>query len=187
LGPLGHPTEIKKIGCVIGVGGGVGIAEILPVLKAFKAAGNRVVAIIGARTKELLILENECRSFCDVLEIATNDGSYGKQGFVTDILRELLAQETVSLVYAVGPVPMMKKVAEVTRPSGTRTTVSLNPLMVDATGMCGVCRCRVAGKTVFGCVDGPEFNAHDVDFEALEKRLKSFVKEEKDLYGQKRS
>jgi ferredoxin--NADP+ reductase len=116
--------------------------------------------------------------------VATDDGTKGTKGFVTDLLQEQLRRETAQLVYAVGPVPMMKKVAEVTRLSRTKTIVSLNPLMVDATGMCGVCRCRVAGKTVFGCVDGPEFDAHEVDFGALEKRLKSFEKEEREqAYG----
>lgn len=178
MGPLGQPTHVEKFGRVICIGGGVGIAEMLPVARAMKAAGNQVTAIVGARNKGLLILEQELVGFCDEVLPATDDGSYGRRGFVTDILKDKLEEGGYAYVYAVGPVPMMKRVADMTRPSGMRTIVSLNPLMLDATGMCGVCRCRVAGKTVFGCVDGPEFNAHEVDFDELTKRLASFREEE---------
>jgi ferredoxin--NADP+ reductase len=181
LGPLGKATHIKNFGTVICVGGGVGVAEMLPAARAFKKAGNRVIGIIGARTKELLILKEELKKICDELLITTDDGSYEKKGFVTDALIEKLGTETCSLVYCVGPVPMMKRVSEITKPKGIKTIVSLNPIMVDATGMCGVCRCRVAGKTVFGCVDGPEFDGHEVDFDELQKRLQTFKKEESEL------
>lgn len=178
LGPLGKATHIEKVGTVICIGGGVGIAEMLPVARAFKNSGNRLLGIIGARSKNLIILEEELKKICDELFITTDDGSYGSKGFVTDALTSLLENEPCSLVYAVGPVLMMKKVSELTRPKKIKTLVSLNPIMVDATGMCGVCRCKVAGKTVFACVDGPEFDAHQVDFDELEKRLKFFDKEE---------
>lgn len=178
MGPLGQPTHVEKFGRVICIGGGVGIAEMLPIARAMKAGGNRVTAIIGARNKGLLILERELRGFCDEVLPATDDGSYGRRGFVTDILKDKLEEGGYAYVYAVGPVAMMRRVSEMTRPSGIRTIVSLNPLMLDATGMCGVCRCRVAGKTVFGCVDGPEFNAHEVDFDELTNRLASFREEE---------
>ena len=183
LGPLGKPTHIEKLGTVVCIGGGVGIAEMLPVAAAFKEAGNRVVAIIGARNKGLLILFEELKNISSELLVATDDGSYGTKGFVTDILAAFLAKESCNLIYAVGPVPMMKRVAEMSRPFAIKTMVSLNPIMVDATGMCGVCRCKVAGKTVFGCVDGPEFDAHAVDFDELEKRLKFFKEEEAQAEG----
>lgn len=201
LGPLGHPTEInpiKKIGSVICIGGGVGIAEVYPVARAFKEAGGRVYGIIGARSKALLILEDQMRKACHELFIATDDGSYGKKGFVSDILREFLhvieksthtkprpcAQgrgKYPDLVYAIGPVPMMKAVANLTKEYKIKTIVSVNPIMVDATGMCGACRCTVAGKTVFGCVDGPDFDGHSIDFDELEKRLKLFAEQEANL------
>lgn len=180
LGPLGHPTHIEKFGAAICVGGGVGIAEILPVARALKNGGNRVLGIIGARSKDFLILEDELTKICDHLFITTDDGSKGAKGFVTDVLATELDRGDCSYVYAVGPVVMMRRVAEITRSRKVKTIVSLNPVMVDATGMCGVCRCRVEGKTVFGCVDGPEFDAHQVDFEELEKRLSFFKKEEQE-------
>ncbi len=185
LGPLGHLTEIKKLGTVICIGGGVGIAEVYPVSRAFKEAGNRVLGIIGSRSKELLILEKEMRDTCDNLLITTDDGSYGKKGFVTDILKEILNEltnkrtnEQTNLVYCIGPVRMMKAVSELTAMFKIKTIVSLNPIMVDATGMCGSCRCTVGGKTVFGCVDGPAFDAHQVEFGELEKRLNLFKNQE---------
>lgn len=185
LGPLGHPTEIEKIGEVYCIGGGVGIAEVYPVSRAFKQAGNRVTGIIGARHKDLIILEKEMQEICDELFITTDDGSCGRKGPVTDVLNDLfkVIEESThtkypALVYAIGPVPMMKAVAELTRDQKTKTIVSLNPIMVDATGMCGACRCTVGGKTVFGCVDGPDFDAHQVDFEELTQRLKTFKQEE---------
>jgi ferredoxin/flavodoxin---NADP+ reductase len=185
LGPMGHPTEIKRLATVVCIGGGVGIAEVYPVSRAFKNAGNRVMAIIGARSKEHIILEQEMQRVSDELWVRTDDGSYGKKGFVTDALRELL--ETIeksthtiypALVYAIGPVPMMKAVAELTKEYNIKTIVSLNPIMVDATGMCGSCRCTVGGKSVFGCVDGPDFDAHQVDFEELAQRLAFFKAQE---------
>jgi ferredoxin--NADP+ reductase len=185
LGPLGHPTEVKNLGTVVCIGGGVGIAEVYPVSRAFKEAGNRVIGIIGARSKGLLILENEMHKTCDELFITTDDGSYGRKGFVTDVLRELFSVIEKSthtkypdLIYAIGPVPMMKAVSQVTKEYQIKTIVSLNPIMVDATGMCGSCRCTVAGKTVFGCVDGPDFEAHKIDFEELEARLNLFREQE---------
>ena len=181
-GPLGQATEIKKYGRVILVGGGVGIAEIYPVARAFKKAGNNVTTVIGARNKSLLILEHELRKFSDKLYIVTDDGSYGEKGFTTDILKNLLASfpgpEPFSLVYAVGPIPMMKKIASVTKGFNLKTMVSLNSLMVDATGMCGCCRVSVGGEVKFACVDGPEFDGHLVDWDELEKRNKVYADKE---------
>ncbi len=190
LGPLGHPTEIIKVGTVICIGGGVGIAEVYPVSHAFKEAGNRVLGIIGARSKELLILEDRMREVSDELFITTDDGSYGRRGFVTDALKELFEVIEKSthtkypeLVYCIGPVLMMKAVSELTFGYKIKTIVSVNPIMVDATGMCGSCRCTVGGKTVFGCVDGPDFDGHQVDFDELEKRLRLFKSEEEKIKG----
>jgi ferredoxin--NADP+ reductase len=180
-GPLGHATEIKKYGKVILVGGGVGIAEIYPVAKALKKAGNHISAVLGARTKELLILEKELKEVSDAMRILTDDGSYGKKGFTTDILDELLKKEEYDLVYAVGPIPMMRKVAGVTKGYNVKTIVSLNALMVDATGMCGSCRINLAGETKFSCVDGPEFDAALVDWDALDKRNKVYLEQEKHI------
>ncbi|MBL7091968.1 MAG: sulfide/dihydroorotate dehydrogenase-like FAD/NAD-binding protein [Candidatus Omnitrophica bacterium] len=179
LGPLGRATEIKKLGTVVTVGGGVGIAEVYPVTRAFKEAGNSIISIIGARTKGLLILEKELRRMCDELFVTTDDGTYGRRGFVSDVLKETIGSTKADLVYAVGPVPMMRVVSELTRPYGIKTLVSLNPVMVDATGMCGSCRVSVGGETKFGCVDGPEFDGHLVDFAQLEKRLNLFSEQEK--------
>ena len=179
VGPLGHPTEIKKYGKVIIVGGGVGIAEVYPVAKAMKEAGNHVTTILGARSKELLILENELKATSDELYIATDDGSYGRKGLTTDILGELLVKGKYDLVYSVGPIPMMKGSALVTKKFNVRTIVSLNTIMVDATGMCGCCRVTVGGKTHFSCVDGPEFDAHLVNWEELAKRNKIYDDKEK--------
>ena len=188
LGPLGHPTEIKNFGEVYCIGGGVGIAEVYPVSRAFKEAGNRVIGIIGTRCKNLVILENQMQQVCDELFITTDDGSYGRKGFVTDVLKELLTvieksthTKYPSLVYCIGPVAMMKAVAQLTLDSKIKTIVSLNPIMVDATGMCGSCRCTVAGKTVFGCVDGPDFDAQGIDFDELQARLNLFKAQEDSL------
>lgn len=185
LGPLGTPTHIENFGTVLCVAGGVGIAEVLPAARSFKKAGNRLLAIIGARTKESIILEDELKQASDELFVTTDDGSYGEQGFVTDSLKRLLTVIEKSthtkypeLVYTVGPVAMMQAVSELTRPYRIRTIVSLNPIMVDATGMCGSCRVSVGGKTMFGCVDGPEFDGHLVDFPELQKRLNSFKEKE---------
>ena len=188
LGPLGHPTDVRNIGEVYCIGGGVGIAEIYPVSRAFKQAGNRVIGIIGARSKDLIILEKEMQQVCDELFVTTDDGSYSRKGFVTDVLKELFAvieQSTHTkypdLVYAIGPVPMMQAISDLTGGYKIKTIVSLNPIMVDATGMCGSCRCTVSGKTVFGCVDGPDFDGHQVDFEELKKRLNLFKEYEDSL------
>ncbi len=179
VGPLGHATEIKLYGKVILVGGGVGIAEIYPVASALKAAGNHVATILGARTKELIILEDELSKASNEVHIVTDDGSYQKKGFTTDILKELLDKDRHDLVYSVGPIPMMKRVAEVTKGFNIRTIVSLNALMVDATGMCGCCRVTVGGETKFSCIDGPEFEAHAIDWDELTKRNRVYHDKEK--------
>ena len=181
VGPLGHPTHIKKYGNVILVGGGVGIAEIYPVAMAMKEAGNHVTAILGSRTKELLILEKELKEVSAEVLVMTDDGSYGKKGFVTDSLKELLEKSKYDLVYAVGPLPMMRAVSMATKPYAIHTLVSLNTVMVDATGMCGCCRVNVAGVTKFSCVDGPEFEANEVDWEELLKRNNIYVEKEKHI------
>lgn len=185
-GPLGHATEIKKYGPVILVGGGAGIAEIYPVAGALKDAGNHITTILGARTKGLLILEKELKDVSDEFYVTTDDGSYGEKGFVTDVLKRLLTNYELQatnykLIYAVGPIPMMRRVAAVSAPSGIKTVVSLNALMVDATGMCGCCRVAVGGKIKFSCVDGPEFDAHQVDWEELEKRNRVYEDKEKHI------
>ncbi|MFC1704174.1 sulfide/dihydroorotate dehydrogenase-like FAD/NAD-binding protein [Candidatus Omnitrophota bacterium] len=179
LGPLGNATDVKEFGTVVCVGGGVGIAEVYPISRAFKSANNEVIGIIGSRDKNLIILEQEMKDVCDQLYVTTDDGSYGRKGFVTEVLKELLqANKHIDLVYAIGPVVMMKAISELTRPQNIKTIVNLNPIMVDATGMCGACRCKVGEKTVFGCVDGPEFNGHLVDFAELQSRLNAFKKQE---------
>jgi ferredoxin--NADP+ reductase len=181
VGPLGHPTEIKNYGKVILVGGGVGIAEIYPVAKALKNAGNHVTTILGARTKDLLILEDELKKVSDEFHVATDDGSYGRKGFTTDILDELLGKGKYDLVYSVGPIPMMKRTAAVTKKFNVKTVVSLNAIMVDGTGMCGCCRVTVGGKTYFSCVDGPEFDASLVDWDELMKRNRIYDNKEKHI------
>ena len=188
LGPLGRPTDAKNLGRVICIGAGVGIAEIFPVSRALKSAGNRVTGIIGARRKDLLILEKEMQTVCSKLYVTTDDGSCGRKGFVTDALKEILTEsrskqinEKTALIYAIGPVVMMRAVCELTRSFRVKTIVSLNPIMVDATGMCGACRCSVAGETKFACVDGPDFDGHEVDFRQLEQRLNYFRKQEEEI------
>jgi len=181
VGPLGHPTDIKKYGRVIIVGGGVGIAEILPVAAAMKSAGNNVTTVLGARTKDVLILEKELKAVSDEFYAMTDDGSYGRKGFTTDVLDELLKKSKYDLVYSVGPIPMMKRTSAVTKPYGLKTIVSLNALMVDATGMCGCCRVSVAGEIKFSCVDGPEFDASTVDWDELVKRNNIYSEKEKHI------
>ena len=188
LGPLGHPTQAENVGTVICIGGGVGIAEVYPVSRAFKEAGNRLIGIVGSRSKDLLILEKEMKEICAELFITTDDGSYSRKGLVTDVLKELFEVIEKSthtkfpdLVYCIGPLPMMKAVSDLTKGYQIKTIVSLNPVMVDATGMCGSCRCTVGGKTVFGCVDGPDFDGHEVDFDELGKRLNLFKDQENNL------
>jgi len=166
LGPLGEPTEIEKYGTVVCVGGGVGTAVLYPIVKGMKEAGNHVVSIIGARTKELVILEEELKEISDELLVTTDDGSYGIEGFGSTVLQEMLEDGTqVDFVVAIGPIMMMKAVAEVTRPYDIHTIASLNTIMIDGTGMCGGCRVSVGEEVKFACVDGPEFDAHLVDFE----------------------
>ncbi len=171
VGPLGKPSDIEKFGTVVVVGGGVGTAMAYPSAAAFKQAGNRVISIVGARTKELVILEQELRAVSDAVMITTDDGSYADKGFVTDKLRQLIQNGTrIDLVLAIGPIVMMRAVAELTRKENIRTVVSLNPIMIDGTGMCGGCRVLIDGKSEFACVDGPEFDAHKVNFEVLVQR-----------------
>ncbi|MFL6198161.1 MAG: sulfide/dihydroorotate dehydrogenase-like FAD/NAD-binding protein [Thermoanaerobaculia bacterium] len=180
VGPLGKPTEVERFGTVAVVGGGVGTAIAYPSAVALQQAGNRVISIVGARTSGLLILEDEMRAVSDLLIVTTDDGTRGFHGFVTQALAERIAAEPIDRVYAIGPVPMMKAVADVTRPLGIRTIVSLNPIMVDGTGMCGGCRVLVGGTSKFACVDGPEFDAHEVDFRVLQQRNAAYRKEEKE-------
>jgi len=171
VGPLGKPSEIEKFGTVVVMGGGVGTAMAYPTAAALKHAGNKVISIVGARNKELVILEREMREVSDVLMITTDDGSYADKGFVTDKLRQLIQNGVpINLVLAIGPIPMMRAVADMTRSEGIRTLVSLNPIMIDGTGMCGGCRVLVDNKSQFACVDGPEFDAHQVNFAVLVQR-----------------
>ncbi len=171
VGPLGEPSEVLRFGTVVVIGGGVGTAIAYPTAVAMKEVGNHVISIIGARTKELVILEDEMRATSDEMFIMTDDGSHGTQGFVTQRLTDLIAAgRSIDRVLAIGPIPMMKAVADVTRAYGIKTIVSLNPIMVDGTGMCGGCRVTVGGHTRFACVDGPEFDAHEVDFTILAQR-----------------
>ncbi len=180
IGPLGKPTHIETLGKVICVGGGTGVAVMYPITKAYKQAGNHVIAIIGSRTKDLLILEEEMRAASHDLRVTTDDGSYGHHGFVTDVLRNILdEQNDVKLICGIGPVPMMKFLCKLTKEYRVKTMVSLNPIMVDATGMCGACRVTVGGKTRFVCVDGPEFDGHEVDYDELVKRQRAYLTEEK--------
>lgn len=181
VGPLGHATEISNYGRAILVGGGVGIAEIYPVAKALKAAGNHITVIVGARTKGLLILEDELKAVADDFIAATDDGSYGRKGFTTDILDDILQKNKYDLVYSVGPIPMMKRSASVTAKYKVKTIASLNAVMLDATGMCGCCRVTIGGKIFFSCVDGPEFDAHEVDWDELIDRGKIYEDKEKHI------
>ncbi|HEY3396607.1 MAG TPA: sulfide/dihydroorotate dehydrogenase-like FAD/NAD-binding protein [Armatimonadota bacterium] len=173
-GPLGQPTHIENFGKVCVIGGGYGTAPVLPIAAALAAAGNEMHGIIGARSKDLVILEKELSAICPDLRVATDDGSYGHHGFVTDVLAQLLTETTLDFVLAVGPTPMMRAVSNLTREHGIRTMVSLNPLMIDGTGMCGGCRVEVDGQTKFACVDGPEFDGHLVNFDLLMKRQATY-------------
>lgn len=180
VGPLGQPTEIRNYGTAITIGGGVGTAIAYPSTIALREAGNYTISIIGGRNRKLVILENELRKVAQEVYVTTDDGSYGFHGLVTDQLKRLIKDgRKIDIVYAIGPIPMMKAVADVTRPYGIHTVVSLNPIMVDGTGMCGGCRATVDNKTVFVCVDGPEFDAHKVDFDLLAKRNKAYRSEER--------
>jgi ferredoxin--NADP+ reductase len=183
IGPLGRPTDIEKVGKVVCVGGGTGIAVLHPITRALKEAGNHVITILGARSQDLLILEEQMQAASHEQYITTDDGSYGHHGFVTDVLKETLTREKdIALVVAIGPVPMMKFVSKMTAEFGVKTMVSLNPIMVDGTGMCGGCRVTIGGETKFACVDGPEFDGHKVDYDELMLRLQAYCEEEKRCY-----
>ena len=179
IGPLGAPTHIENFGKVVCVGGGTGIAVLHPITRALKQAGNEVTTILGARSYDLLIMEDKMRAVSDHFHICTDDGSHGHHGFVTDVLKEVLEKDKIDLAVAIGPIPMMKFCSLITKEKNVKTFVSLNPIMVDGTGMCGCCRVSVGGDTKFACVDGPEFDGHKVDFDELAKRLASYLDEEK--------
>ncbi|MCA1756957.1 MAG: sulfide/dihydroorotate dehydrogenase-like FAD/NAD-binding protein [Bacteroidales bacterium] len=182
VGPLGHATEVEKLGTVLCAGGGVGIAPLLPIARSFKEAGNRVITVLAARNRELLILEEEIRACSDEVIIMTDDGSYGRQGLVTHGMEEILEREKVHLAVAIGPAIMMKFAALTTAKYNVKTIASLNTIMVDGTGMCGACRVSVGGKTKFVCVDGPEFDAHLVDYDEMIMRLGGYDKQEREAY-----
>ena len=181
MGPLGRPTEIEKVGHAVLVGGGVGTAVIYPLAKALQKIGNYVTSITGGRTKELVVLEEELKKVSDVVYATTDDGSYGFKGTVADKLKELIAdkQRPIGAIYCAGPVPMMRAIVELTRPLGIKTVVSLNPIMIDGTGMCGGCRVSIGNETKFACVDGPEFDGHQVNFKELADRLTAYRPHEK--------
>ncbi|MEE8448018.1 MAG: sulfide/dihydroorotate dehydrogenase-like FAD/NAD-binding protein [Thermodesulfobacteriota bacterium] len=180
VGPLGKATHIENYGTAVTVSGGYGVAAVVPIAEAFKAAGSYVISIIGARNKELVILEEDIQAVSHEVHISTNDGSYGQKGLVTDVLKHIIEGERkVGFVIAVGPTPMMRAVSELTRPYAIKTMVSLNSIMVDGTGMCGSCRVTVGGQSRFVCVDGPEFDGHEVDFDEMVKRQKMYLDEEK--------
>jgi ferredoxin/flavodoxin---NADP+ reductase len=183
-GPLGRPTEVKKFGTVVCVGGGLGTAPLYPIVKALHEAGNRIVSIVGARSENLLILVDEMRAISDELLLASDDGTIGHKGFVSEVLADVIAREKVDACVAIGPVMMMRACAEVTREPGIHTLVSLNPIMVDGTGMCGGCRVSVGGKTRFACVDGPEFDGHEVDYLELAARLRAYQPFESEQHKQ---
>ena len=179
IGPLGKPTHLSKMGKVVCVGGGTGVAVLHPITRALKEIGNHVTCIIGARTKDLLILEAQMKAASNDLRVCTDDGSYGHKGFVTEVLKQVLEGEDIKQVVAIGPVPMMKFVSKITKEFNVPTLVSLNPIMVDGTGMCGGCRVSVGGETKFACVDGPEFDGHKVDYDELMLRLTAYCEDEK--------
>jgi ferredoxin--NADP+ reductase len=172
-GPLGHPTEMIESGHALCIGGGVGTAVVHPIAQGLSRSNVRVTSVIGGRSKEWVIFENELKRYGNVV-VCTDDGSYGRKGFVTDAAKEILSQDKVDIVYAVGPVPMMRAVANLTRGLGVRTIVSLNPVMIDGTGMCGGCRVSLGNETKFACVDGPEFDGHQVNFDELQDRLSTY-------------
>jgi len=178
-GPLGHATKVEGIGKVICIGGGVGTAEAYPIAKAMTQAGNDVTVIIGARTKELIICEQEIREFCPKVYVTTDDGSHGRKGFVTQVLKELMEKDSYDLVFAIGPLIMMKLVSDMTREKKFKTLVSLNSIMIDGTGMCGGCRVRYNGESKFTCVDGPEFDGHLVDYDDVMRRQGRYKDKEK--------
>jgi ferredoxin--NADP+ reductase len=179
IGPLGKPTHLEKVGKVVCVGGGTGVAVLHPITRGLKQVGNDVTCIIGARNKGLLMMEEQMAAASHDLRVCTDDGSYGHHGFVTDVLRQILEKGDVKLVVAIGPVPMMKAASNLTKEFGVETLVSLNPIMVDGTGMCGGCRVTIGGETKFACVDGPEFDGHKVDYDELMLRLRAYQEEER--------
>ena len=182
IGPLGKPTHIEKVGNVLCIGGGTGVAVMHPITRAFKEAGNHVICVIGARNKDLLIMEDMMKAASHDLRVCTDDGSYGHHGFVTDVAKEVLESNKIQQVVAIGPVPMMRAVSNLTKQYNVPTMVSLNPIMIDGTGMCGGCRVTVGGKTRFACVDGPEFDGHQVNFDELMLRLRAYCEDEKQCY-----
>jgi ferredoxin--NADP+ reductase len=183
VGPLGLPTHVEKWGTAVLVGGGIGIAPIYPIAQEWKNAGNKLYTIIGARSKDILFYEMEHRTIADKVIVCTDDGSYGHHGFVSDVLKEILdSDEKIDMIMAIGPVPMMRVVSNLTRPYGVPTWVSLNPLMVDGTGMCGGCRVAVGDTTKFACVDGPDFDGHKVDFDLLTRRLSAYKEQERESF-----
>lgn len=180
-GPLGHPSHIDRFGTVVMIGGGIGIAPAHPIAQAMKAAGNRVISVLGARTRELVIMEEEMRRASSELIVVTDDGSYGEKGFVTEALKKLIdGGDPIDLVLAVGPPVMMKAISELTRPYGIKTIVSLNTIMIDGTGMCGGCRILYDGQNKFVCVDGPEFDGHKVDFSNMLSRQRAYAEAEEE-------
>lgn len=183
IGPLGKATHLEKVGKVVCVGGGTGVAVLHPITRGLKEIGNQVTCIIGARSKDLLIIEEQMRTASHDLRVCTDDGSYGHHGFVTDVLKEVLDGGDIQLVVAIGPVPMMKAVSNITKEYNVETLVSLNPIMVDGTGMCGGCRVSVGGETKFACVDGPEFDGHKVDYDELMLRLNAYREEEQNSHS----
>lgn len=184
VGPLGQPTHIEKVGTVLAAGGGVGVAPMLPIVEAFKQAGNRVITVLAARNKDLIILEEQMREHSDEVIIMTDDGSYGKKGLVTHGMEEIIKREKVDLAVTIGPAIMMKYAALLTGKYKIKTLASLNTIMVDGTGMCGACRVSVGGKTKFVCVDGPEFDAHEIDYDEMLLRLNAYKGEEQIAYEQ---
>ncbi|MCF6247194.1 MAG: sulfide/dihydroorotate dehydrogenase-like FAD/NAD-binding protein [Desulfobacula sp.] len=182
IGPLGMPTHVENVGKVVCVGGGTGIAVLHPITRALKEAGNEVTTILGSRSYDLLIMEEQMRAASTDLHICTDDGSHGHHGFVTQVLKDVLENNDIDLVVAIGPIPMMKFCSLITKEKNVHTLVSLNPIMVDGTGMCGCCRVTVGGDTKFACVDGPEFDAHKGDFDELAKRLASYLDDEKQSF-----
>jgi len=182
VGPLGEATHIEKVGTVLCAGGGVGVAPLLPIVEGFKKAGNRVITVLAARSKDLVILEEQMRKFSDEVVIMTDDGSYGKKGLVTAGMEEIIQREKVNLSVIIGPAIMMKFAALTTKKYNIETYASLNTIMVDGTGMCGACRVSVGGRTKFVCIDGPEFDAHQVDFDEMLSRLGAYKEQELEAY-----
>lgn len=182
VGPLGQATDVKKVGTVLACGGGVGVAPLLPIVEAFKKAGNKVVSVLAARTKDLIILEKQIREYSDDVLIMTDDGSYGEKGLITEGMEKVIAREKIDEAVIIGPAIMMKFAAEVTRKHAIPSIASLNTIMVDGTGMCGACRVTVDGKTKFVCVDGPEFDAHKVNFDEMLLRLNGYKDFEKNAF-----